>query len=48
MPFKSGCDENISMKELEKRHYIPGTEKACVLGETVKKGKISVHMINKF
>ena len=38
MPFKSGCDENISMKELEKRHYIPGTEKACVLGETVKKG----------
>ena len=41
MPFKSGCDENISMKEREKRHYISGSEKACVFGETVKQGLVA-------
>ena len=41
MPFKTGCDENISMKEREKRHYISGSEKACVFGETVKQGLVA-------
>ena len=41
MPFNSGCDENIPMKEGEKRHYFPGAEKARVLGETMKKGLVA-------